>query len=751
MLALIPGLLVPLLAVRGGQASLTASPNPAAPGATITVTGATFPAHTRGALVLDGAATGVDYRVDSRGSFSASIRLASTAAVGQHEIGAMSEEKRNSTHPTTGKARARAAGVLVATVIISVATSSPTSAPRVGPSRAPAATSPSSSARATGSPTGTQPSSTAPAGVAVGGANWQPSLPVRASFYYPWFPEGWNQQGLNPFTRYHPSLGYYDGSAASVIDRHIAAMQYANISVGIASWWGQGTRTDSRLPALLAQARDKAFRWSVYYELEGESNPSVTQVAADLSYIKNHYAADAGYYRINGRFVVFVYGGASDSCATADRWRQAAAASGAYVVLKVFSGYRTCASQPDAWHQYAPAVGVDSQAGYSFSVSPGFFKANEPSARLARNLAQWSTNVHAMVASGAPFQLVTTFNEWGEGTSVESATEWASSSGFGAYLDVLHASGQSSQGGSTGAVATPRPPAPTPPPPAPTPPPPAATPPPPAAGAAVLVGAGDIASSGSGDSATAALLSGIPGTVFNLGDNCYDVGTLACFNSYYQPTWGAAKSRTLPTIGNHEGESAGSGQGYCAYFGPAAHCNANGTQDGAGYYSYNVGSWHVIVLNSNCGVTPCGVGSAQYNWLVADLQAHASGCTLAMWHHPRFSSGDHGDDARTAAFWQALYAYNADVVLNGHDHDYERFAPQTPTAGADASRGIREFVVGTGGRSHYAFATARANSEVRNADTFGVLKLTLSTGSYSWKFVPEAGKSFTDSGSTPCH
>ena len=426
MLALIPGLLLPLLAVRGAQPSLTITPNPAAPGETITVTGAGFPAHSRGALLLDGASIGT-YRADPRGAFSASIPLAPTQAVGQHEVGAMSEP--NSNTRSTGKATAAAAAVLLASVVLSVATRSSTPPPSavasVAPTSSGVATSSPTTRAATASPTATQGSSATPSSAPVAAGNWQPSLPVRAGFYYPWFPEGWNQQGLNPFTRYHPSLGYYDGSSASVIDRQIAAMQYGNISVGIASWWGQGTRTDSRLPALLGQARDKAFRWSVYYEAEGAGDPSAAQVTADLAYIKNHYAADAGYYRINGRFVVFVYGGASDSCATADRWKQAASTTGAYVVLKVFAGYRTCASQPDAWHQYAPAVAADSQAGYSFSVSPGFFKANEPAARLARNLTQWTASVRAMVASGAPFQLVTTFNEWGEGTSVESATEWA--------------------------------------------------------------------------------------------------------------------------------------------------------------------------------------------------------------------------------------------------------------------------------------------------------------------------------------
>lgn len=270
----------------------------------------------------------------------------------------------------------------------------------------------------------------------------QPGLPIRAAFYYPWFPEAWNQQGLDPFTHYTPSLGYYDSGATGVIEQHIRSMAYGNIQAGIASWWGQGTKTDLRFPTLLAttDAMGSSLRWAIYYEPEGQGDPTAGQITADLTYIHDHYAADPAYLRIDGRFVVFVYADPLDGCAMADRWQQANTLD-AYIVLKVFPGYRTCSSQPDGWHQYSPAVAEDLQAGHSFTISPGFYKANEAAPRLARDLTRWNQNIRDMIASGAPFQLITTFDEWGEGTAVESAEEWATPSGYGAYLDALHADG----------------------------------------------------------------------------------------------------------------------------------------------------------------------------------------------------------------------------------------------------------------------------------------------------------------------
>jgi Glycosyl hydrolase family 99 len=272
----------------------------------------------------------------------------------------------------------------------------------------------------------------------------QPLLPVRAAFYYPWFPESWKQQGMDPFTKYHPSLGWYDSSASATIKAHIKAMQYGGIQVGISSWWGAGTKSDSRLPTILANTAGSAFRWSIYYEGEAYGNPSVSQIASDLRYIRDHYAANAGFFKVNGRFVVFVYADGGDACGMATRWAQANAGINAYIVLKVFVGYKTCADQPAGWHQYSPAKAADSQPGYSYAIAPGFWLATPtPTAPvLARDLTRWAQNVRAMVASHAPFQLITTFNEWGEGTAVESATEWASASGYGAYLDLLHTNGQ---------------------------------------------------------------------------------------------------------------------------------------------------------------------------------------------------------------------------------------------------------------------------------------------------------------------
>jgi hypothetical protein len=260
--------------------------------------------------------------------------------------------------------------------------------------------------------------------------------PLRAVFYYPWFPEAWTQQGVFPYTNFHPSAGYYDGASPAVLTQQIAAMQYGHIAAGIASWWGQGTTTDGHIASLLTAAAGTGFAWSLYYENESLGDPPVSQLQSDLAYIQSHYATNPAFLHINGRPVLFVYADGADGCGMATRWR-AANTLGFYVVLKVFSGYAACADQPDAWHQYGPSTAADSQAGHSYTISPGFWKVGE-APRLVRDLSRWQQNVQAMAASGAPLQLITTFNEWGEGTAVESAQEWATASGYGAYLDALH-------------------------------------------------------------------------------------------------------------------------------------------------------------------------------------------------------------------------------------------------------------------------------------------------------------------------
>jgi hypothetical protein len=266
---------------------------------------------------------------------------------------------------------------------------------------------------------------------------------------------------------------------------------------------------------------------------------------------------------------------------------------------------------------------------------------------------------------------------------------------------------------------------------------------------AVLVGAGDIASCDdlSGAEATAKLIDKIPGTVFAVGDLAYPDGSDEQFAKCYGPTWGRFKDRTRPAPGNHEYHSDGA-SGYVRFFGDLA-----GDAKTA-YYSYDLGGWHIIALNSECiQVGGCSTDSAQGKWLQQDLAKHPKTCTLAYFHKPLFSSGlAHGNDPEVKPLWDILYHGGADVVINGHDHDYERFALQDPNGRVDAEHGIREFVVGTGGKnSHRRFGETKPNSEVHQADTFGVLKLTLHAKSYDWEFVPEAGKTFADSGTDKCH
>jgi hypothetical protein len=252
--------------------------------------------------------------------------------------------------------------------------------------------------------------------------------------------------------------------------------------------------------------------------------------------------------------------------------------------------------------------------------------------------------------------------------------------------------------------------------------------------------------------ATASLITAPADVVLALGDLQYNAGSLANFQAVYSHSWGVFKSITLPVIGNHEGMAAAAGQGYCGYFGAAAHCNRNGTQAGAAFYSVDVGTWHVVVINSNCAAAGgCGAGSPQYRWLQADLAAHPAVCTLAAWHHPRWSSGVNASNAFMQPIWQLLYTAGADLVLTGHHHHYERFAPLDGRGAVDASNGMREFVVGTGGADFMGLSGRIApGSQIRQNTTFGVLRLVLHSTSYDWQFLPVAGRTFRDSGSQSC-
>jgi hypothetical protein len=594
------------------------------------------------------------------------------------------------------------------------------------------------------------------------GQSAQPSFPVRAAFYYPWFPEAWTQQGAYPYTNYTPKLGYYSSTDQNILKQHIAMMQYGNIQAGIASWWGQGSQTDTKIAGLLSAASGTNFRWALYYENESQGDPSVSQIQNDLTYIFNHYGQDPTYLQVNGKFVVFVYSDTNDACGMADRWKQANTV-GAYVVLKVFPGYGSCASQPDSWHQYSPAVASDQQGSLSYSISPGFWLKGQ-TVRLARDLNRWSQNVRDMVASGANWQLITTFSEWGEGTSIEPATQWASASGYGQYLDALHTNGNGTgpqpstvhaylpiivKGSTPIPTNTP-------------------TLQPTSSGSDnILLMAGDICKHNQGSTDYTANckktgdlirseLAANPGAqVQTLGDNVNnDTGSSAYDAQYqdlYQPNWGSFLNVTHALMGNHDTYAPGGTTPYFDYFGVTA-----GTRPG-GYYSYNIGpSWHVIVLNVQCSQAGgCGSGSPQYTWLQNDLTANNKQCILAVWHQPRWTSGRHTDDASSAAWWDLLYQYKADIVAGGHNHNYERFNQINPQEQA-ASDGIREFIVGTGGApgDSYSYATnpLDPNEVIRNQTVvYGVLKLTLSTNSYTWNFLSASGYNFTDSGTTTCH
>jgi acid phosphatase type 7 len=621
-----------------------------------------------------------------------------------------------------------------------VVASSPLAGGRTDPSPADA---PGNSAAGRGKPSSTSPTNITGPPHPAPGLDPQPSFPIRATFYYPWFPEAWTQNGIHPYTNWTPTLGLYDSGSSGVIERHLRNFEWGGIEVGISSWGGPDTPTDARFPTILSttSAAGSPVRWTVYYQPESQGEPSLSKIRADLSYIRARYATHSAHFRVSGRFVVFVAGGPGDSCATADRWSQANDGIGAYLILEAFPGYKDCQSQPDDWHRYDPAQPVNAQPEYWYSISPGLWRADEPTPRLERRtVAEWQQAVQDMVASEAPFQLVTTFNRWGDGSSVEPAAEWTSPdctvACHGTYLTVLRRDGQAG-------------PPPQPPPPDP-----------------VIAAAGDIACDPSGSSFNSGL--GTPtscrqlytsdllvgrdvAAVLPLGDLQYPNGELENFQQSYHQSWGRFKSITHPVVGNHEYHTSGAA-GYFDYFNGPGNADGPAGERSKGYYSYDVGSWHLIALNSNCSdVGGCGTGSPQEQWLRADLASSQADCTLAYWHEPRFSSGPHGSDTAVQPLWRALWEAGAETVLSGHDHDYERFAAQDTKGALDANYGVRQFVVGTGGKDLYSFGGIQPNSRVRDESSYGLLFLTLHPGSYDWRFEPAAGSSFSDAGSARCH
>ena len=360
-------------------------------------------------------------------------------------------------------------------------------------------------------------------------ADRQPGFPIRAASYVATYPQSWQGPGVDPFTRYHPRLGAYDGAADSVIRDHVAAMRWGAVEAGIASWDGPGSSTDTRGRGLLASTgrTRSSFRWAVEVEAEVGGTPSPSAIAAQLGYLDAGLGRDRSYLRVRGRPVVFVDFGPSDGCEAARRWLKGNFQR-TYLLLPQWPGYQACRARPDDWFQLAPGQPAVSAGGRGFAISPGSFQAGTSAPALTRDLPRWYASVRAMVGSGASWQLVSSFNDWANGTAVEAASEWASASGFGHYLDALRADGV-----------------------------------PPRDGPAVLAAAGDIAcdptdpnfNDGDGhddadntkDACLATRTSDVvialnPSLVLPLGDDQYERGQLGAFDASYDLTWGRFKS-----------------------------------------------------------------------------------------------------------------------------------------------------------------------------------------------------------------
>src|SRR5262245_35440372 len=260
--------------------------------------------------------------------------------------------------------------------------------------------------------------------------------PIRAMFYYPWFTETWHAND-----HYRPALGQYSSDNPTTVAAHVAAMRYAGMDAVIASWWGQGQhREQTRFPQLYAAASAQGLSVAPYYEPEGRGDPSVVQIQADLTYLRSYMDAyPTATLRVDSKPVIFVYNASPTGCAEITRWKTATNGfTDWYVNMKVFPGFRSCPDQPSSWHQYGPAVAEAVHLPWSFNISPGFWHYNEAAPRLARDPARWAANVGHMVASDAQWQLVSSFNEWGESSSVEPSPDWQPLTGWGSALDELH-------------------------------------------------------------------------------------------------------------------------------------------------------------------------------------------------------------------------------------------------------------------------------------------------------------------------
>ena len=533
---------------------------------------------------------------------------------------------------------------------------------------------------------------------------------MRVALYEPEYPEAWPAQ-----LALAPTLGAYDSTDLPLVRWHQRWLEWSKLDA-VASWDGPGSLSDSRMPALISLSFKTSVQWALRYRPEALSDPPPEEISALLAYVSEDYTSHSSFLREGGKPVMFVATGPLDGCGAVERWTTANAGT-FHLAMETFPGFALCQSQPDRW--YARTSGAEPSAhvpGHSYTITPGRWAAGEPAPSLERPLPRgWRQVVQGMLDSGEPLQVVDSFNDWAAGTSIESAEQWVHPNCIvygrrcpGYFLNRLHWQ----------------------------------VPDPTVAVAGDIACDPDDASFNGGEGTvdrcrhkhTAALID--TDYVLTLGDQQYESGRLDDFMQSYDPTWGAFKHVTYPTVGNHE---AG-GDGYWDYFGSRAG------ERGRGWYSLDIGDWHVIALNSNCSRVSC---PEQEAWLRADLAGNRERCTLAFWHHPHFTDGTHGpdDDGSTAGFWSILDEAEAELVLSGHDHNYQRFAPMRAD-GTPAADGVVQFISGGGGKNLHVMSSR--NDAVARHVGFGVLKLTLHPEAYSWEFVPDGPSDFTDSGTAAC-
>lgn len=630
-------------------------------------------------------------------------------------------------------------------------------------------------------------------------STFQPSAPYHSTFFYLWYKNAatdgnwsyWTDQGKTPpktwFSHYlpdprpgvfDPANELYSANSYETFKWQVSKLAEAKQEVAIASWWGIGTKEDSAFSTIISNFMSRAdnpypnLRWAVYYEDEGFEDPSVSTLVADLNHIKARFASSPYFLKSNNKPVVFVYAGSNDVPGSMlQRWSSANAQLGNhfYIVLKVFPGFETSSYQPDSWHQYAPAVRGGVHAPYSAFVSPGFWLDDGSPERLVRNPSSFESAVKTMVNSNVTWKLTETWNEWGEGTSVEPGVHVRTNQTTGAdelnttgypfenlYIDILKNNLPSLEQG-TGSQLTQVPSVTSSPQTTPTP---VLSPTP----SSILtnqtiVAVGDMVC---GQASTGAAckqmetsdlaLSLNPSAVLVLGDVQYEQGALSDFQNFYEPSWGRLKNVTYPVVGNHEYLTANA-QGYFDYFNGVGNSTGKAGDRTKGYYAFNQGAWRIYVLNSNCSkVGGCHAGSPQETWLRSDLATNPKQCVLAAYHHPLRSSGGRETPA-VAPLFKALYDFGVEAVLAGHEHNYERFLPQDVNGVQDSSKGVVEFIVGTGGRNFTNFVTNTPNLSTHNANTFGVLKMVLKSSAMDFEFVPIAGSNsgYSDKGTITCH